>query len=330
MSEILTAKLSIAPMIDWSYSHFRVFMRMLAPSSLVYTEMQTTGAILHNPQRALFLNPIEQPVAIQLGGSDPKELGRCAAMAEQQGFKEINLNLGCPSDRVQSGRFGACLMADADRVSACIQAMKQSVTIPVTAKIRIGIDEHDSYAFFHDFASRLVDAGVDKIIVHARKAWLNGLSPKQNRSIPPLHYDYVYRLKNDFQAIPIIINGHIETIDDVKTHLGFVDGVMIGRAAYQNPYQLVRINAWLDGKQHLPARAVLMKDYYDYLVHSFNNGEKLSLLLKPVFNIAHGVSGARYWKQGLTNIQSSQKIDELPALIDGLAELEGKMTDKAL
>lgn len=327
MSDPLLAKLSIAPMIDWSYSHFRVFMRMLAPSALVYTEMQTTGAVLNNPAKALFLNEIEQPVALQLGGSCPKQLAESAKMAEQRGFKEINLNLGCPSDRVQSGQFGACLMADSRRVSDCIKAMKDAVSLPVTAKTRIGIDEQDSYGFFLDFVSSLIDAGADKTIVHARKAWLKGLNPKQNRTIPPLHYDYVYRLKKNFPTQPIIINGHIETVDDVKTQLTEVDGVMIGRAAYQNPYQLVKIDAWLEGNQEIPLRSAIMKNYYDYLNSAFKNGEKLSLLLKPVFNIAHGLSGARYWKQRLTAIQASQQIDELPQLIEQLAMREMEIAE---
>ena len=221
-------------------------------------------------------------------------------------------------------------MADAARVSECIKAMKDAVSIPVTAKTRIGIDEQDSYDFFQHFISELLAAGSDKIIVHARKAWLKGLNPKQNRSIPPLHYDYVYRLKNEFPAIPIIINGHIQTVEEVKAHLEQVDGVMIGRAAYQNPYQLVRINAWLEGRGELPSRSEIMMNYYDYLSHAYKNGEKLSLLLKPVFNIAHGISGARYWKQRLTLMQAAQQIDELPQLIEQLAERETEMSETAL
>ena len=191
----LFSPLSIAPMIDWSYTHFRVLMRLLAPQALLYTEMQTPNAIRHQPTRALQFHPKETPVALQLGGSEPKALTAAAKQAEDAGFSEINLNLGCPSSRVLAGNFGASLMRDPKQVASCITAIKQAVSIPVTAKTRIGIDQEDSYAFFESFVNTLVNAGCDKLIVHARKAWLSGLNPKQNRTIPPLHYDYVHRIK---------------------------------------------------------------------------------------------------------------------------------------
>ena len=235
---ILTNKLSIAPMIDWTYSAFRILMRIIAPNSLLYTEMITTNAIVYNQQKSLYYQAIEQPLAIQLGGSDPEKLAIAASKAQEAGFSEVNLNLGCPSDRVQSGRFGACLMRDTELVTNCIQAMRQRVKVPVTAKVRIGIDDQDSYDFFATFVQSLIDTGCEKIIVHARKAWLKGLSPKQNRTIPKINYDYVYRLKSEHPNIPIIINGDIKTITEIEDHLSLVDGVMLGRLAYENPYAL--------------------------------------------------------------------------------------------
>ncbi|HAT9648893.1 TPA: tRNA dihydrouridine(20/20a) synthase DusA, partial [Legionella pneumophila subsp. pneumophila] len=218
------SKLSIAPMIDWTNSPFRTLMRLLAPNALLYTEMQTTGAVQNNPDRALYFNSVEHPIAIQLGGADKSALVKCAIIAEQKGFNEINLNLGCPSDKVQAGRFGACLMKEPEHVADCIRAIKQVVGIPVTAKTRIGIDNQDSYEFFRSFSLHLVEAGCDKLIIHARKAWLNGLNPKQNRTIPPVNYDYVYELKKEIPHIFITINGNILTVEEINSHLKHVDG----------------------------------------------------------------------------------------------------------
>lgn len=301
-------------MIDWTYSHFRVFMRFLAPNALMYTEMQTTGAIQNNPSRALFFHPREHHLAIQLGGADKTALAQCAKEAEQAGYDEINLNLGCPSDKVQAGRFGACLMAHPKEVAACITALRQAVSIPVTAKTRIGIDNQDSYEFFSCFARELMDAGCQKLIVHARKAWLNGLNPKQNRTIPPVNYDYVYQVKKEWPQIPVIINGNISTITDVSTHLNQVDGVMIGRLACDNPYKIAEIHHALYPEASLLKRNQIFSEYLDYLLHEHAAGVPLSLLLKPIFNLAFGLPGASMWKKKVMQVLQTKEV----SLLDGL------------
>jgi len=309
-------------MIDWTHTHFRVFMRMLAPSALLYTDMQTPGAIFNNPSRALGFHPMENPLALQLGGSDKEALVKCAQIAEQQGFDEVNLNLGCPSDRVQAGRFGACLMAEPQQVTTCIRAMKQAVSIPVTAKTRIGIDHQDSYEFFAAFACQLVDAGCDKLIVHARKAWLHGLNPKQNRTIPPVHYDYVYKIKQALPGMPVVINGNINTIAEIQTHLHQVDGVMLGRLACQNPYAIAVIHHALQPQIPLVTRAVIAENYIIYAQSAHAQGVPMSLLIKPILNIAHGLPGARLWKEKLIDIQRSGESTALREAVCMLAEME--------
>lgn len=307
----LFSPLAIAPMIDWTYVHFRVLMRMLAPHALLYTEMQTTGAIAHNPARALEYTPIEQPLALQIGGSDKAALVQSAKQAEAAGFSEVNINLGCPSDRVQAGRFGACLMAEPQHVAECIDAMKQAVSIPVTAKTRIGIDEQDSYEYFLQFAHALLEAGCDKLIVHARKAWLKGLSPKQNRTIPPLHYDYVYRFKTTFSHVPVVINGNIQSLEEVNTHLQHVDGVMLGRLACQNPYRIAEIHHALYPDTALPSRAAIFERYIAYVLSVKQSGSGLALLIKPILNLTHGLPGSRAWREKLVQIQQSGDLNAL-------------------
>ena len=301
-------KLEIAPMIDWTNTHFRYLMRLLAPKALLYTEMQTTGAIFNNQPRALQYHALEHPLVLQLGGSDPDALVKCALIAEAAGFNEINLNLGCPSDRVQAGRFGACLMAEPSLVATCIERMKAVVQIPVTAKTRIGIDKNDSYEFFENFAKTLINSGIDKLIVHARKAWLKGLNPKQNRTIPPLHYDFVYKIKKEAAAfLPVIINGNINQTEAIQQHLNHVDGVMIGRLACQNPYAIARIHHMLYPACPLRKRSNIFADYIDYGAKAFANNTPVSVLLKPVLSLAHGLPGARHWKEKLTAVQRSKQ-----------------------
>ncbi|CDZ79222.1 putative tRNA-dihydrouridine synthase [Legionella massiliensis] len=309
-------------MIDWTYSHFRVLMRLIAPNALLYTEMQTVGAISHKPQRALGFAPMEYPLALQLGGAELEGLVRCAKIAEEKGFAEVNLNLGCPSDKVQAGRFGACLMAEPAHVANCIKALKAAVSIPVTAKTRIGIDAEDSYEFFSAFAQQIIAAGCDKLIVHARKAWLHGLNPKQNRTIPPLHYDYVYRIKKEYPELPITINGNITTIDEIKEHMSQVDGVMLGRLACQNPYALAAIHHYFYPHVAIPSRQAVLDDYCAYAHQQFKQGVALSLLLKPIFNMAHGLPGAKSWKEQLMQIQQSKSIAGLELSIEQLVERE--------
>lgn len=319
-SSPLFSSLAIAPMIDWSDTHFRVLMRILAPYALLYTEMQTIGAVEHNTARALAFMSEELPLALQLGGSDKAALVRCAKTAEARGFSEINLNLGCPSPRVQSGRFGACLMAEPQQVFECISAMKQAVSIPVTAKTRVGLDNEDSYDYFASFARVLVAAGCDKLIVHARKAWLKGLSPKQNRTIPPLHYDYVYNIKIEFPDLPVVLNGNIQTTEDIKQHLDHLDGVMIGRLACQNPYQIALIHHALYPDVPLISRMEALQRYWDYLLSIHREGSALSALLKPILNLTHGLPGAKAWREHMVMIQRTGDVGHFKRCIDALYE----------
>src|SRR5699024_5912193 len=236
----------VAPMMAWTTPAQRYFMRCISGHALLYTEMVTTGALIHgDTARFLAHDDAAHPVALQLGGSDPRDMAACARLAEDAGFDEVNINVGCPSDRVQNGAFGACLMAEAERVADCVAAMRAVVSIPVTVKTRIGIDHQDSYAFLHDFTHRVAQAGADRLIVHARKAWLSGLSPKENREVPPLDYERVYRLAADFPRLPMSINGGIATLAAARHHLQYVDGVMIGREAYRNPYFMAQIDQTL-------------------------------------------------------------------------------------
>lgn len=302
-------------MIDWTYTHFRVLMRLVAPRALLYTEMQTTGAIKNNPVRSLLYSPVEHPLALQLGGADAEMLAVSAKLAEDKGFSEVNLNLGCPSDKVQAGRFGACLMAESEQVARCINAMKNAVSIPVTAKTRIGIDNQDSYSFFESFVRSLVDAGCDKLIVHARKAWLNGLNPKQNRTIPPLHYDYAYQIKTEFPQMPVVINGNVDTLDGVQQHMQFVDGVMIGRLACSNPYALSNIHHHLYPDVPVKTRSEIMQQYIDYSLVQFQQGVPLSVLIKPVLNFAHGLPNAKKWKEQLILAQQLKQTAPLESAL---------------
>ncbi len=298
-------------------------MRLLAPHALLYTEMQTAGAIEYNPARALDCYfPLEHPLALQLGGSDISALVRCAQQAEAHGFAEVNLNLGCPSDRVQAGRFGACLMAEPLHVAECISAMKQAVNIPITAKTRIGIDEQDSYDYFASFARALVDAGCDKLIVHARKAWLKGLSPKQNRTVPPLHYDYVYQIKKEYPTLPIVINGNIQTLDETNQHLQSVDGVMLGRLACQNPYQIAVIHHALHPEVPLPSRETVLQQYVDYVLSLGQPRTGIGHLIKPILNLTHGLPGSKAWREQLVMIQRSGDVNRLMSAIGSLVEME--------
>jgi tRNA-dihydrouridine synthase A len=325
MSDSKNNLLSIAPMIDWSNTHFRVLMRLLSKHAKVYTEMVTPDAVTHNPRRSLCFDEIEHPLVLQLGGSCPNKLAIAAKKAQQHGFDEINLNLGCPSSKVQSGRFGACMMSEPDLSYECLLAMKDAVSIPVTAKTRIGIDDKDSYEFFYNYIKSLAAAGVSTFIIHARKAWLNGLSPKENRTIPPLIYDYVYRLKQENPDYTLIINGGILNIDHVKQHLKCVDGVMLGRLACQNPYAISRIESELFGSELLPRNQILKK-YFEYCKQQFSNGVSLSLLIKPILNLAHGLSGAKLWRQKLSYcLQNYNCLDFADDIEQRLLEMESKI-----
>jgi len=293
---------SIAPMLDWTDRHDRYFLRLISRHTLLYTEMVTTGAILFGDKnRHLDFNPSEQPLAIQLGGSDPKDLAECAKIAEQWGYQEINLNVGCPSDRVQSGKFGACLMAEPELVRDCLKAMIEAVSIPVSVKTRIGIDRQDSYDELHHFVSTVMQSGCRVFIIHARKAWLDGLSPKQNREIPPLCYDKVYKIKEQFPELEVIINGGIKTIEECEQHLKFVDGVMIGREAYQNPYLLVDFDDVFFHDQHpKPEREEIISSLLPYVENHLEEGGKLQQISRHLLGLFQSVPGAKYWRRTIS------------------------------
>jgi tRNA-dihydrouridine synthase A len=292
---------SVAPMMDWTDRHCRVFHRLMTRHARLYTEMLTTGAIIHGDRRRLLgFDASEHPVALQLGGSDPRDLATSAKIGEDFGYDEINLNVGCPSDRVKDGRFGACLMAEPALVAACVDAMKRTVSIPVTVKCRIGIDDQDPEIALDTLARGVVAAGADALIVHARKAWLNGLSPKENRDIPPLDYNRVYRLKASLPDVPIVINGGIASLAEARRHLGFVDGVMLGRAAYQEPWRLLTADPELFGEA---APHATMKDVFErmmpYIERELVQGVRLHSITRHFVGAFHGVPGARAFRRYL-------------------------------
>jgi tRNA-dihydrouridine synthase A len=294
-------RFSVAPMMDWTDRHCRVVHRLLSRKALLYTEMVTTGAIIHGDRKRLLgFDESEHPVALQLGGSDPADLATSARIGEEVGYDEINLNVGCPSDRVKDGRFGACLMAEPELVASCIDAMKRAVKIPVTVKCRIGIDDQDPEVALDTLARAVVAAGVDALIVHARKAWLNGLSPKENRDIPPLDYGRVYRLKAALPDVPVIINGGIANVEDAKRHLEHVDGVMLGRAAYQEPWRLLSVDSELFGTA---PRYATMKDALaalePYIARELAQGTRLHAITRHLVGAYHAVPGARAFRRHL-------------------------------
>lgn len=293
---------AVAPMIDWTDRHCRSFHRILTRRALLYTEMVTTGAILFGPrERLLGFSPLERPVAMQLGGSDPMQLAECAAIAAAHGYDEINLNVGCPSDRVQNGRFGACLMLEPALVGACVAAMKRAVPLPVTVKCRIGVDEQDPEMALDALADAVWAAGADALWVHARKAWLEGLSPKENRDIPPLEYDRVYRLKLKNPAKFIGINGGIQNLEEARLHLSHVDGVMLGRAAYHMPGLLAEADAEIFGDvPRATDWAALIATMADYAGRHIASGGRLSHVTRHMVGLFHGMPGARRWRQILS------------------------------
>jgi tRNA-dihydrouridine synthase A len=311
----LDFRFSVAPMMDWTDRHCRVFHRIMTRRSKLYTEMLTTGAILHGDrQRLLGFDASEHPVALQLGGSSPADLAKAARIGEDFGYDEINLNVGCPSDRVKDGRFGACLMAEPALVADCVAAMKQAVKIPVTVKCRIGIDHQDPELALDTLARGVVAAGTDALIVHARKAWLNGLSPKENRYIPPLDYGRVYRLKAALPEVPIIINGGIASIAEARQHLAHVDGVMLGRAAYQEPWRLLAVDAELFGET--PPQAT-MKDAFEamlpYIERQLASGTRLHAITRHFVGAFHAVPGARAFRRHLAEngVRAGAGVDVL-------------------
>jgi tRNA-dihydrouridine synthase A len=288
-------------MMDWTDRHCRYFHRLLAPSALLYTEMVTTGAIIHgDADRFLAFNPEEHPLALQLGGSEPADLATCARIAEQRGFDEVNLNVGCPSDRVQRGRFGACLMLEPDLVRDCMSAMLDAVDIPVTIKTRLGVDDHYSYQYMSDFVGRVAESGCSVFIMHARKAILAGLSPKQNRDVPPLHHDWVYRLKQESPGLEVVINGGVDSVEAAKSHLQHVDGVMIGRAAYHKPWVLAECQQQLFEGSNVVQREDIIESMSTYIEKQVKAGTAVKHISRHLLGLFQGLPGARAWRRHIS------------------------------
>jgi tRNA-dihydrouridine synthase A len=296
-----TWPLSIAPMMDWTDRHYRYFMRQITRRTLLYTEMVTMQAVIRGDrERLLGFFEIEKPLALQLGGDDPALLAECARIAQEWGYDEVNLNVGCPSERVQRGSFGACLMLEPERVASCVAAMREAVGLPVTVKHRIGVDERDQYEDMARFVSTVAAAGADRFIVHARKAWLKGLSPKENRTVPPLRYEEVYRLKEAFPELTIEINGGIVSLEQAKDQLGRVDGVMVGRAAYENPYLFATADRAFFGASEQPrSRREVVAGMLPYLERRLEEGIYLSRITRHMLGLFAGQPGARAWKRHL-------------------------------
>jgi tRNA-dihydrouridine synthase A len=311
-------------MMDYTDRHCRYLLRLLSPGALLYTEMITAAAIVRgHADRLLAFDPAEHPVALQLGGSDPVELAKAARIGEAQGYDEINLNCGCPSDRVQSGRFGACLMGEPALVAECVSAMRAAVDIPVTVKCRIGIDPmpdpaQDAYAFLQEFVTAVAAAGCEVFIIHARKAMLNGLSPKENREIPPLRYDVAARLRRDFPALTFVVNGGVRSVAEVQGHLQHFDGVMLGREAYSNPYLLALLHqSVVDSQWVLPAREEIVERYAEYVRTRIAEGYRLRTMVRHVQGLYAGLPRVRSWRRFLSE-QCADPAANADLLIDAL------------
>ena len=311
-SIFLNRRVCVAPMLDWSDKHCRYFHRLLSEYVVLYTEMVTTGALINGDrQRHLSFNQQEHPVALQLGGSSVQDLTGCSKMAEDYGYDEVNLNVGCPSDRVQNGRFGACLMAEPELVAECISAMQEAVNIPVTVKSRIGIDEQDSYEELAHFISTVAAGGCNTFIIHARKAWLSGLSPKQNRDVPPLRYEVVQQIKQDFPHLEIIINGGVTSLEQTGELLHSVDGVMIGREAYHNPCILLGVDKmFYQQESQFKTRQEVVLALIPYIQNQLSEGVRLHSITRHILGIFHGVQGARAWRRHLSVYAPKSGADE--------------------
>lgn len=314
-------RLSVAPMMDWTDRHCRFFLRLISQRVLLYTEMVPTGAIVHGDRaRFLAFHPAERPLALQLGGAEPVQLAECAEAAAAAGYDEVNLNVGCPSDRVQNARFGACLMAEPALVARCVAAMAAASGLPVTVKTRTGIDARDSYAELKGFVGTVAAAGCRSFTVHARKAWLQGLSPKQNRELPPLDYDRVYRLKEDFRELEIVLNGGVQSLDEAQAHLARVDGVMIGRAAYQNPYVLAEADRRLFGEDPPPpGREAVVRALLPYAAAQCAEGVPVKSIIRHILGLFNGLPGARAWRRHLS--EAAHRPGAGPEVIEAALEV---------
>lgn len=302
MAHFQSYKVCVAPMMEWTDRHCRFFLRQISRHCLLYTEMVTTGAVIHGDRdRLIGFDPAEHPVALQLGGSDPDALAECARIAESWGYDEVNLNVGCPSDRVQSGRFGACLMAEPDLVARCVGAMQDAVSIPVTVKSRIGIDDQEEWPALKGFVDAVAETGVTRFIVHARKALLSGLSPKENRDIPPLRHDLVHRLKAERSDLTILINGGITTLDAAEEHLDTLDGVMLGRAGYQNPFILADVDRrFFGGPDGTVTREQIVERMLPYIEREMARGVPLKAMTRHMLGLFQAVPGAKVWRRHLS------------------------------
>jgi tRNA-dihydrouridine synthase A len=305
-------KASIAPMMQYTDMHDRYLLRLISKKVFLYTEMVTTGAILYGKCfHQLEFNKEEHPVAIQLGGSYIDDLVKSAKIAEDYGYDEINLNVGCPSDRVQKGRFGACLMLEPEHVAECLNAMQTNVKVPVTIKCRLGVDHHEDYEFLYNFVNIVQNAGIEHFIIHARNGILKGLSPRQNRHVPPLKYDYVYQLKKDFPNLNITINGGIKTIDECKEHLKYVDGVMIGRAAYENPFLIKDIDKELYGiESNVNSKKSILNQYLDYVEDKLQEGHDLSRMMKHLFGLSRGDKFAKTFRIKILEVIKKESLGQ--------------------
>jgi tRNA-dihydrouridine synthase A len=321
--KILDRRFCVAPMLDWSDRHCRVFWRQLSRHAVLYTEMITTGALIHGDQaRHLDYSDIEHPFALLLGGSDPEALAISVRMAEQWRYDEVNLNCGCPSDRVQNGFFGACLMSRPNLVADCVKAMKDACDLPITVKHRIGIDEQEGYGPLQEFVGAITEAGTDAIIVHARKAWLQGLSPKENREIPPLKYDLVYQLKHDFPALEIIINGGIQTLEDANSHLPYVDGIMMGRSAYQTPFLLSEVDErFYQQAATSKTRRDIIHDLFPYIETELAKGTRLNHMTRHILGLFNGQAGGKLFRRHISE-NAHRPGAGIEVLSDALAFVE--------
>lgn len=315
--------ISVAPMLDWTNQHCRFFLRVISPNTLLYTEMVTTGALVYGDRdRYLEYNKEEHPIALQLGGSDPHALAKCSKMAEDKGYDEINLNCGCPSDRVQKGQFGAVLMTNPDLVAQCIEAMKGATALPLTIKCRIGVDEQDSFEFLDDFITTTKQAGTSHYIIHARKCWLKGLSPKENRSVPPINYDRAITIKEKHKDITIALNGEIKTLPQIKEHLKTFDSVMIGREAYQNPFLLNEIEQDIFGNSNLLTREQIAHAMIPYIEEQCKKGARINTVTRHMMGLFKGQKGGKKWRQILSTLPHQDNVTPRDVIEEGLSHTD--------
>ncbi|MCF6776699.1 tRNA dihydrouridine(20/20a) synthase DusA [Thiotrichales bacterium 19X7-9] len=318
-------KIAIAPMMDWTDRHYRYFMRLISKHCMLYTEMVTTGAILNNKDGKRFLayDTCEHPITLQLGGNNINDLVECTKIAEDYGYDEVNLNVGCPSDRVSSGEFGLSLMAKPQLVAECIDAMKQAVSIPISVKMRTGFDHEDSFEQLCHFVDLLNQINIDYICIHARKGWLRGLSPKENRTVPPLNYDTVYQIKQLYPHLPIGINGGITTLTEAENHLQSVDSVMIGRAAYNTPYLFSDVDQrFYNEHAHIPERMEIMENFFPYVEKELQNGTRLHHITRHILGLFQGIPGARAFRRYLS--EHAPTVSDIEILKNALNLISGE------